>query len=321
MVAHKDELEAYRLDYFNKFAIKPKDGDFLYHYTDLNGLIGIVTGKSFWMSDHRFLNDSAEFDHGIKLATDIFKKRQSEFSDGFQNILYILINWLEKGTGEKTVFYIACFSKASDSLDQWKGYGKTPGSVRLGFKYSDKNRSHPWGKSRDMHKYSVIYDDLEKERIFCGMVDYWHDFHLKHGGGCKWSTIAGYMLGLVRSFAIICKHKSYKSEEEVRLFISHSSTAARYFIDNEIKIKHRASGNLIIPYIETKDFLTDVDSDIGIECMKRTDILPLKNVMVGPMATQDAIISSIQVFLENQEMYKYEMHAIDVVKSEIPFRG
>lgn len=49
----------------------------IYHYTDLNGLKGIIESNSLWATNFRFLNDAAELDHG----TEAFENAMSYLTD------------------------------------------------------------------------------------------------------------------------------------------------------------------------------------------------------------------------------------------------
>ena len=43
----------------------------LFHYTDLGGLIGILTTNDLWLTHSRFSNDEQELTHGYSLAQDV----------------------------------------------------------------------------------------------------------------------------------------------------------------------------------------------------------------------------------------------------------
>ncbi len=40
----------------------------LYHYTILDGFIGILNARDFWVSNIRFMNDKMEFEKGKRLC-------------------------------------------------------------------------------------------------------------------------------------------------------------------------------------------------------------------------------------------------------------
>ena len=42
----------------------------IYHYTTQAGLLGIIGNGEIWASDLRYLNDSAEYHHALKLIDD-----------------------------------------------------------------------------------------------------------------------------------------------------------------------------------------------------------------------------------------------------------
>ena len=42
----------------------------LYHYTNLQGLLGIINSKSIWASNSNYLNDDREFNHLFNLVSD-----------------------------------------------------------------------------------------------------------------------------------------------------------------------------------------------------------------------------------------------------------
>ena len=46
----------------------------IYHYTDINGLLGIIDSGSIWATHVSRLNDSSEYHHGIKVVRDFVQK-------------------------------------------------------------------------------------------------------------------------------------------------------------------------------------------------------------------------------------------------------
>ncbi|GAH12942.1 unnamed protein product [marine sediment metagenome] len=54
---------------FDKCAIP--DDSYLYHYTSLDGLWGILEGKSIWCSSVIFQNDQSELQHGLSVAESL----------------------------------------------------------------------------------------------------------------------------------------------------------------------------------------------------------------------------------------------------------
>ena len=105
--------------------------DTLYHYTDSNGLLGILGHMKLWMTHHSFLNDSREIEYGMslvekvakrlkhKLPDDSFAQWQTQFSDG------------KFFTSDQD--YILCFSTQRDQLSQWRAYSDDGTGFCIGF--------------------------------------------------------------------------------------------------------------------------------------------------------------------------------------------
>jgi len=98
----------------------------LYHYTKVNGLLGIISNCELWSSDCRFLNDGSE----LTYAREIF----------FNEIAQLNLPTRKDDLGYRIPgnslddfqIYITCFCEEGDLLSQWRAYGKEQG-YSLGF--------------------------------------------------------------------------------------------------------------------------------------------------------------------------------------------
>ncbi|HEX8010670.1 MAG TPA: hypothetical protein VF814_07020 [Casimicrobiaceae bacterium] len=43
----------------------------IYHYTTLEGFVGIVQSRSLWLSDYSYLNDARELTHGVEIVRSV----------------------------------------------------------------------------------------------------------------------------------------------------------------------------------------------------------------------------------------------------------
>jgi hypothetical protein len=57
-----------------KFLVNYYSGNILYHYTTLDGFVGIIEKQEIWASHVRYMNDSEEVSHGRFLAIEILKR-------------------------------------------------------------------------------------------------------------------------------------------------------------------------------------------------------------------------------------------------------
>jgi hypothetical protein len=127
----------------------------LFHYTTLDGLLGILRDKCLFASDVRFLNDRSEFNYGFALFKEVFRKiklkveitdqkdpdanQVSMYEARVSSYINDLINKLEEHVLKLNHVYCASFCKASNEyeynnglLSQWRGYG-TDGGVVIEF--------------------------------------------------------------------------------------------------------------------------------------------------------------------------------------------
>lgn len=104
----------------------------LYHYTDANAFMGMITKHEFWASHIRFMNDYTEF----KLAKDKFIKMIPEFINGkFPSGATSpekVVKDFECLTGKIDVFIVS-LSEKEDELNQWRAYGKSIPNYSLAF--------------------------------------------------------------------------------------------------------------------------------------------------------------------------------------------
>src|SRR5438128_2429934 len=95
----------------------------LYHYTDGNGLKGILENGQVWFTDYRHLNDPSELTHGIDMARDV-ARLLGNGADG--RVRLFLENFADLFTHRNfdttLEFFIASFSRARDDLGQWRAY-------------------------------------------------------------------------------------------------------------------------------------------------------------------------------------------------------
>jgi hypothetical protein len=106
---------------------------FLYHYTNGDGLLGIVQTSTLWATHIAYLNDSTEF----RGASDMLKeklKQEFDFNDTLVDINTLshrkqVALWLSQVTERlhSAGLYVVCFCANGDLLSQWRGYAGSYG--------------------------------------------------------------------------------------------------------------------------------------------------------------------------------------------------
>lgn len=149
----------------------PDNGE-IHHYTDTNGLIGIIQGEKLWATNIQFLNDSLEYDFGLQRATDTLgeaiKRLETDDSEEvrFTNELHESVQTtisILKGVGAefKDEHFVCCFSAYCDDLGQWRGYAQEGYSIT----FDSEKLTNSISKSRPDERYvthgNVTYGEFE----------------------------------------------------------------------------------------------------------------------------------------------------------------
>lgn len=114
--------------------------DYLYHYTDTGGLIGILSNTRIWLTNAGFLNDTEELSFGASEASELLQEKaaETESIDGASDTNLAVANSLRRMSssietisapdGPSFEFpFVASFSQARDNLSQWRGYSANGG--------------------------------------------------------------------------------------------------------------------------------------------------------------------------------------------------
>lgn len=129
----------------------------LYHYTNLQGLLGILNGQSLWASHCEYLNDSNEYYQAINFAKSFSSKIFME-DDYLSAFGWVVRDKLENMQNDE--IYVTSFSQQRDFLSQWRGYSSQGGSVCIGF---DKEMIHKLCNSKDYLLSKCIYSHEEQK--------------------------------------------------------------------------------------------------------------------------------------------------------------
>jgi len=101
--------------------------DLFYHYTDVNGLISILSKAELWLSGIDFMNDHTE-------GKVVFDKVFNTTDD--PNIKYKLGPLFELCINMNRI-YATSFTKNGDQLSQWRGYCPNDGGYSIGLNFDE----------------------------------------------------------------------------------------------------------------------------------------------------------------------------------------
>jgi hypothetical protein len=148
----------------------------IWHYTNSDGLLGILHSATLFATQVAFLNDDRE----TRFGTDLFKivvqeeiEERAEDADAvafFKKVLELSTDDPTSPTHGISKFFITSFSADEDSGDQWQKYGG-PHGYAIGF-YARGLRREP-----NSQIYRVAYDPQKQvqavKKIVRGTLDFY----------------------------------------------------------------------------------------------------------------------------------------------------
>ncbi|GAA0224182.1 DUF2971 domain-containing protein [Marinomonas primoryensis] len=285
----------------------------LYHYTSLEGLLGILNSQSIWASHCEFLNDSSEFHHALSFAKNHSAKIYmgddylSAFGWGMRHALERM---------NKQDIYVSSFSEKPDLLSQWRGYCPQGAGICIGFdkKLIEKYCSEKGYKlSRCLYDHEeqrnhisemvksclqkfpeakvsrADYDNLDSKGQVNHVIDY-QRYALEGQGKPEADAALSEFCNYINECAPIMKDYGFHEEAEWRV-------VARNPID---EIYHRTAHSHLVPYIKIPVIKHDVNT--------------IKKIIVGPNPSARRCISSIRSLLKS-----HSLEEVEIANSSIPF--
>lgn len=221
----------------------------IYHYTSLEGLVGILTSGKFFLSDVMASSDRSEIRHGFELADEVLRSRIAHALCG--SILKTLVHNPFLGIGETMFVYAVCFCPGSDVLTQWRAYS-ADGGFALGV---DFGKVVTRAVAAEFAISKMLYDHRRQAALLESTLDHATSLFdrlntqiallpASEAQDCRDRFAFEVGMSLVKSI-LRFKNEAFQSESEWRILAletKDSLTADR--------LKFRARGRTVIPYIE-----------------------------------------------------------------------
>src|SRR5258708_558906 len=107
----------------------------LWHYTNAEGLIGILETGHIWATQVACVNDTLEQRYFGNLVHDVVKAKRAQNTDPALGVfLRVVDEALALRDFSSAGHFVACFSEVEDDLGQWRGYGGGECGYAIGFR-------------------------------------------------------------------------------------------------------------------------------------------------------------------------------------------
>lgn len=279
----------------------------LWHYTSLQGFQGIVSTKTIFATDFRFLNDKEEVTHAFEIAKKIVSDAPESEPNGFpvRFILKLGVDFALKGPLQlsQVQVFVASFTAMEDQLSQWRAYSHGTSGASLAFNLTDQLEDI--GSGRTLAAFApCVYDSDQKDTLIRYALQHLRDEFFvawgKHISELRLFTAeeiketfpkaASKMFIDLFRIAALVKNPAFAEEQEWRLvlplFLQHG------------KPRFRATRTTLVPYI-AHAFAPE---------------LPLTDLILGPGSDENSIFAA-QKFLMTEGI------GITPRLSSIPYRS
>jgi hypothetical protein len=264
----------------------------LYHYTDLNGLIGILSKSDLFLTHSRFSNDEQELTHGYALARRLIADaRVPAPAPDWDGYLRRLSELLEAPPPQGV--YICCFCKTDNLLSQWRGYGANGSGVSIELKPSqfDVVTGPDSPHNGLMRLWKTVYDPPTQEQILKKAIQ--HSYTTASDNEVRAARAADAIEFFIPTF----KNADFKQEEEYRLIFSPPENC-------KVQPSFRIARGMIVPYYS----LTELSG--------QERLLPITRVTVGPSANKAMNVESVRMLLR-----RHGYVTVNVEPSATPYRA
>lgn len=281
----------------------------IYHYTSTEVLDSLLTEATFWASNLYYLNDSSEYQTGIKFLEDIFTEEIRDDDEIEKQRLFCMecireIRELD-GYTWPGIFSIS-FSLEADVLNQWLTYAKE-GGVCIEF---EKEIMLGNGNHRDALVVEEIHDGKGilalrsgniAKMIYDNRISGKRQFGVKDVITIVWNMLKDlyhiesdsldefvkYKKNIKFFFTLLAsyvKNGNFVIEDEIRMLCPFLETLEKR---TSAKIFYNKRENGILrPYIKVR-------FRQGEDLIMAEPRLPIKRIIVGPAGNQEAVFNSV----------------------------
>ena len=267
------------------FTAEPREH--VYHYTTIEGVVGICTSRTIWATNVSYMNDASEYIYATQIIEEV-TRAYAAHHPGFEGYLSACHqNPLELGLD----VYAACFCEEGDLLSQWRSYARQGTGYAIEFS---------WPKLRDRFPRNrlgrVEYSEDTQRNVLNQILDSLAGdvSFVEPDQNRKLASIAAGLANALLTVRAFLKSPTFREEEEWRVIAFHKTDTSEEL--------YRQSNDILVPYCALP--LGDLDE------------FPITKIVIGPSLHPKAAQYSLRRFLDSIGLARV---AIDA--SPIPLRA
>ena len=273
--------------------------EFLYHYTSLQSMEGILTKREVWASILHFLNDSQEWCYSLNLVRAELEKQRLVAEQSWPDFIDKVTKYLDGCIG----LNICVFSMSAmpNQLSQWRGYCPPDGGYALRFR---KESLRMQLEAQGFELRPCEYDVKRQLQQVRDLINSVLNGSARTTGQMPLAGMA--FEGLVRyiqekfeqrliKFAPYLKHHDFEEESEWR--------AAALVRSDDPRMSYHLRGSVVIPHCKIR--LDALAEQFPIDC-----------VIVGPGRHQDLACRGVSSILSASGL-----RCISICRSPTPLRN
>lgn len=288
----------------------PLDG-LSWHYTGVDGLLGIISTHTLWASSPRVLNDTSELEYGAEVLAEAWANMKGGVPEPCVMFVESLIAD-ELLTYAMDNAFILSTSLDGDLLSQWMHYSKSDGfaiAIDRAVPIEPVRGTQEKGSALLSGWATVIYEREEQVKVFTDLL-----------GACaqttpgnptnweehkdQWPAMRGSWRFMLGSALLHMKHPAFVDEREVRYICGRSGSPPKF----------RASGGRLIPYVEiARDPHPHESRRTQPEGVPEPKTLPIKEIVCGPDVRRGTPL------LVESMLSSFGYEGVEVRTSDIPY--
>jgi len=314
----------------------------IFHYTNARGLLGILSSRSLFATDSRFLNDSTETSIIRQHVMPIFEAEVAAITPKFVQKGWIsrdfikeygmrgqklqaeeMYHALTRATGNISPWFVCSFcrhKRGSEEfehglLSQWRGYAESDGfaiefdEVKLDKLIHREQNAHAYGgfRTRDVH----YRDDEHKATVSRAEYRRAGSEIIRQIFECRGIDVSGVtgkrdIKDVINEFAATApflKHWGFHEEQEYRVMMT-------CFLPNEIAKEEKRSAKPIKFRMRSALLVPYIELFESFQ-----EPLPIKAIIVGPHPNQHRQAEAVWMALKVNDM-----RAAEIRLSAIPYQ-